>query len=147
MTGTPSSSKLISVAHTGTLRTKFLVPSMGGRPPTVCLEDCVAAEFLAEYGIRRTMLTERRAHCSLDSQIGVGDGGGEVRLVVHSKVEGAEAGASDRVSLVGDTEGECEVGCAIGHGYTTYRLNRGGGPRSAFRLRRRRRIRVGRSSR
>ena len=49
------------------------------------------------------MLTERRAHCSLDSQIGVGDGG-EVRLVVHSKVEGAEAGASDRVSLVGDTE-------------------------------------------
>src|SRR5689334_20602152 len=83
---------------------EVLGPVDGVDHPLSALEDCVAAEFLAEYGIRRTMLTERRAHCSLDSQIGVGDGG-EVRLVVHSKVEGAEAGASDRVRLVGDTEG------------------------------------------
>ena len=103
-TGTPSCNSAINVAHTGTPRTKFLVPSIGSITHCLPRKSC-SAELLTEHRVIGPLLRQGVAQCGLHRAVRVGDRG-EVRLGVDVKVQRAEAFHRQRVGLVGQLQGQ-----------------------------------------
>ncbi len=95
------------MAHTGTPRTKFLVPSIGSithrRAPWP-----VRPHLLAEHGVAWPGPAELGADDLLGAAVGIGDRCG-VRLGLHPQVLGLEPGHGQTVDLVGDHVREPEV--------------------------------------
>ena len=104
-TGTPSVSSAISVAQTGTPRTKFFVPSIGIDHPLATGESRCAPELFAENRVVGTMRRQRRAQQLLGRPVGIGDRG-EVGLGVDAQIERAESVQCQRVGRVGHFQGE-----------------------------------------
>ena len=130
-TASSPSSSAIRVAHTGTPRTKFFVPSIGSmtqrRAP--CPSTPNSSPETASSGRSRA---SRRADRLLHGAVGVADRG-QVGLGLDHEVGRAEAVHGDRVGGVGEAQREREVVGVGGHDRRRWRrwrvLARGAGYR------------------
>ena len=115
----PSAISPISVAQTGTPRTKFLVPSIGSMTQQRGL-DAGPAVLLAEHRVPWPGPAQHVAQRLLGGQVGIGDRG-QVGLGLHGQVERTEPAHGDVVRRVSEDMGEPQVVVETRHAAKRYR--------------------------
>ena len=111
---TTSSSTIseISVAHTGTPRTKFLVPSIGSTTQRRWLKPLEPSSS-PTHRVPRAGAGQRAADAVLDRPVGVGHRG-QVRLGVDPQVHRLVAARAHRVGVVGEDVRQPQVVGVVG---------------------------------
>ena len=117
MTGTPSSTRAIRVAHTGTPRDE-VVGAVDRVDDPLPRAGPGGRELLADDGVARPGALELGADQLLGVAVGVADQG-EVGLGVDPQVLGAEPRGRDALDGIREHVGEAQVVVVAGHGRPT----------------------------